>query len=141
MSQPVSVRFRRGDLASRVKREAVAQRRSTSALIEELVDEGLRSRRHPLVSFRNGPTCRRAVLVGGPDVWEVVDGLVGGDVPAAARLDRAHKLFGWPLAHIQAAVAYYGEFPEEIDAEIDANRSAGDEAEAAWRRGLDVLAR
>jgi len=27
---------------------------------------------HPGVVFREGPSGRRAVLIGGPDVWEVV---------------------------------------------------------------------
>lgn len=115
--------------------------KSASALIEELVDEGLRSRRHPLVTFRNGPTGRRAVLVGGPDIWEVVDGVIGGDVAVAERLDRASLVFGWPRAHVEAAMLYYADFPDEIDAEIEANRLAADEAEEAWRRGLDALAR
>jgi hypothetical protein len=141
MSQPISVRFRRIDVAARLKREAAWQRRSASALIEELVDEGLRSRRHPLVTFRNGPTGRRAVLVGGPDLWEVVGGVTGGDVPVAERLDRAISVFGWPRAHVEAAMSYYAEFPNEIDAEIDANRVAAHDAEQAWRRGLDAIAR
>lgn len=117
------------------------ERRSTSALIEELVDEGLRSRRHHFVLFRDGPTGRRAALVGGPDVWEVVDGVVGGDVPVEQRVDRAQEVFGWPRVPVEAALAYYAEFPDEIDAEIEANRVTAAEAEDAWRRGLDVLAR
>jgi hypothetical protein len=37
-----------------------------------LVDEGLRMDEHPSVAFREGPIGRRATLVGGPDVWEVI---------------------------------------------------------------------
>jgi hypothetical protein len=141
MTQPVSVRFRHDEVAARLRHEARARRQSASALIEELVDEGLRSRRHPLVGFRDGPTGRRAVLAGGPDVWEVVGGIIGGDVPVEERLDRAHEVFGWPRVLLEAAVAYYAEFPDEIDADIEANRDAADQAEEAWRRGLDLLAR
>lgn len=137
----MSVRFRRDDVAQGVKREAEVQRRSTSALIEELVDEGLRSRRHPLIAFRNGATGRRAVLLGGPDVWEVIGGVVGGDVAVDQRVDRAVDTFGWPRMHVDAAFAYYAEFTEEIDAEIAANRSAASSAEHAWRRGRDLLTR
>lgn len=141
MTHPLSVRFRRDEVVQGVKHEAKAQRRSTSALIEELVDEGLRSRRHPLIAFRSGATGRRAVLVGGPDVWELVGGVVGGDVAADQRIDRAVDVFGWPLAHVEAAFAYYAEFNDEIDAEIAANESAAVDAERAWRRGRDLLAR
>ena len=141
MAHPVSVRFRRSDVATRLKHEADAERRSASALIEELVDEGLRSRRHPHIVFRSGPSGRRAALAGGPDIWEVVDGVVGGDIPVAERVDRAVELFGWSRVHVDSALAYYAEYPDEIDREIDANRVAVDEAEAAWNRVRDALAR
>ena len=137
----MSVRFRRPDVATRLKHEADAERRSASALIEELVDEGLRSRRHPHIVFRNGPSGRRAALAGGPDIWEVVDGVVGGDIPVAERVDRAVELFGWSRVHVDSALAYYAEYSDEIDREIDANRVAVDEAEAAWNRVRNALAR
>ncbi|MGI9051126.1 MAG: hypothetical protein ACR2HQ_00500 [Ilumatobacteraceae bacterium] len=54
MAHPLSVRFGSADVVRRVKREAEVQRRSASAVIEELVDEGLRVRRHPLITFRAG---------------------------------------------------------------------------------------
>src|SRR6202043_4196591 len=37
-----------------------------------LVDEALRMHEHPLIAFKDGPAGRRARLVGGPDVWEVI---------------------------------------------------------------------
>jgi len=141
MTNPMSVRFRRDDVRQGVKHEAQVQRRSTSALIEELVDEGLRSRRHPLIAFRSGATGRRAVLAGGADVWEVIGGVIGGDVLVDQRVDRAVEVFGWPRAHVEAAVAYYAEYTDETDAEIEANKSAAADAEQAWRRGRDLLAR
>lgn len=137
----MSVRFRRRDVATRLKNEVVAQRRSASALIEELVDEGLRSRHHPHIMFRDGPAGRRAAVAGGLDVWEIIGGIVGGDIPVAERVDRAVETFGWSRRHVDAALAYYAEFPEEIDREIDANRAAADAAEAAWIRLRDALAR
>src|SRR5436305_4908788 len=94
MTHPMSVRFSRPGVAERLKAEAAARHASSSSLAEELIDEGLRMRRHPLVCFRDGPTGRRAALVGGPDVWEVVSGIVGGGVPAADRMSRAAELFG-----------------------------------------------
>lgn len=141
MAHPVSVRFRRPDVATRLKQEADAERRSTSALIEELVDEGLRSRRHPHIIFRDGPSGRRAAVAGGPDVWEIVDGVVGGDIPIDERVDRTVEVFGWSRVHVDSALAYYAEYSDEIDRELDANRAAADEAEAAWNRMRDALAR
>jgi hypothetical protein len=140
MSHPVSVRFHDPLVADQLKAEAIARSASTSSLAEELIDEGLRTRRHPLVSFRDGPAGRRAHLVGGPDVWEVVEGLIGGDVPVAERITRAVEVFGLPGQLVEAALAYYAEFTEEIDGQVGANRKAAEEAEAQWRRRQDLLA-
>lgn len=138
---PVSIRFRRPEVVERLKAEAGARNVSSSALAEELIEEGLRTRRHPLVVFRDGPSGRRAGLVGGPDVWEVIGGLVGGDVPAEARIERAVDVFGLTPRQVGAALDYYADFTTEIDGEIAANLAAADEAEAAWHRRQGLLAR
>jgi hypothetical protein len=141
MATPVSIRFRRTEVVERLKAEAGARHVSSSALAEELIEEGLRTRRHPLVVFRDGPSGRRAGLVGGPDVWEVIGGLVGGDVPAEARIERAVDVFGLTPKQVGAALDYYADFTTEIDGEIAANLAAADEAEAAWGRRQGLLAR
>src|SRR4051812_5346395 len=129
---PVSVRFRERRVVEQLRTEATARGLSSSALAEQLIDEGLRSRRHPLVAFRDGPSGRRAALVGGPDVSEVIGGLVGGDVPVAKRVARAVDVFGWRPEQVDAALTYYAEFTDEIDAELAANAAAAEEAEALW---------
>lgn len=141
MTHPMSVRFREARVPEQLKAEAGSSGQSATALAEELIDEGLRMRRHPLVVFRSGSTGRRASLVGGPDVWEVVAGVVGGDVPVSERIRRAVDLFGLRPAQVEAALAYYAEFTDEIDDRIEANRSAAEEAEERWRRQRDALAR
>lgn len=105
------------------------------------MDEGLRMRRHPLIAFQDGATGRRATLVGGPDVWEVVAGLVGGDVSPDERVQRAVEVFGLRREQVDAVLAYYADFTDEIDAQVEANVAAADEAEALWRRQHDLLAR
>ncbi|MDQ6726807.1 MAG: CopG family transcriptional regulator [Actinomycetota bacterium] len=140
MAHPVSVRFSRPGVAERLKAEAAARRESSSSLAEELIDEGLRIRRHPLVGFRDGATGRRAGLVGGPDVWEVVAGMVGGDIPADGRIERSVELYGLRPQQVGAALAYYAEFTDEVDAEIAANAGAAEEAERLWQRRRDLLA-
>ncbi len=52
----------------------VARRRQTPprTLAQRYVEEGLRMDEHPLVRFADGPAGRRATLLAGPDVWEVV---------------------------------------------------------------------
>ena len=41
-------------------------------LAQRYIDEGMRLDRHPGIVFRDGPAGRRPVVVGGPDVWEVI---------------------------------------------------------------------
>jgi hypothetical protein len=123
-----------------LKSEASARQRSASALAEELIDEGLRMRRHPRITFRDGPSGRRAALCSGPDVWEVIAGVIGGDVPPVDRIERAVAELAIPREQVEAAFAYYAEFTDEIDERIAQNLVAADEAEALWRREQNLLA-
>ncbi len=140
MVTPVSVRFRRPEVLDRLKTEARVRNVSTSALAEELIEEGLRARRHPLIVFRDGASGRRAGLAGGPDVWEVIGGLVGRDVPPDDRMNRAAEHLGLSRRQVDAALDYYADFTAEIDEEIAENVAAAVELEAAWRRRQGLLA-
>ena len=73
-------------------------------------------------------------------MWEVIGGLVGGDVPVAQRVARAIEVFGWRPEQVDTALAYYADFTDEIDTEIAANAAASEEAEAHWRRQQELLA-
>ena len=141
MAHPVSVRFQDPRVADEMKAEARAAGTSASALAEQLIVEGLRMRRHPRVIFRSGPAGRRPGLVDGPDIWEIIGGLVGGDVPAEQRIDRAVAEFGLRRGQVEAALAYYAEFTDEIDSWIRHNNEYAARAEALWRREQELLAR
>ena len=86
----------------------------------------------PGVVFRNGPSGRRASLLGGPDVWEVV-----ADLQRAKRRGEADPVAavvrGTGLAeeHVRLAVAYYARYPDEIDARIERNEELHQAAEQA----------
>ena len=140
MTHPLSVRFHRSDVLERLKVEASSRRVSTSALAEEIIEEGLRLRRHPLIVFRDGASGRRAGLIDGPDVWEVVGGIVGGDVPVAQRVERAVSVFGLAPERVAVALDYYAAYPAEIDDAIAANVAAAEESEEIWRRRRRLLA-
>jgi uncharacterized protein (DUF433 family) len=92
------------------------------------MNEGLRHDDHPLVHFVEGPSGRRAALVGtGLDVWEVIATVQDNDVrEAAAYLDV-------PQGLVVAAVTYYREYRDEIDEEIKAN-------DVEWERGYGHFA-
>jgi hypothetical protein len=137
----LSIRFRRPEVLNRLKAEAASRSVPTSALAGELIEEGLRTRRHPLIVFRDGAAGRRAGVMGGPDVWEVISGLEGGDVPGNERIERAVELFGLTHHQVDAALDYYANFTAEVDGEIAENIAGADELEATWRRRQDLLAR
>ena len=78
---------------------------------------------HPGIVFRSGPSGRRAVLVGGPDVWEVVRDVKSARL-ADPKLKESHLLTlvadntGVDRARMEEALAYWAAYPDEVDAMI-----------------------
>jgi hypothetical protein len=140
MTTPLSIRFDAAVLARLRQRAAAATGGNTSALAQRLVDEGLRMADHPGVIFKEGPTGRRAALAYGPDVWEIVKFLREVDERGPAALDAAAEVFAVGATHISAAVSYYGDYRDEIDAEIAQADDASERAEAAWRVQQQLIA-
>lgn len=105
----------------RLKAESRAASISTTSLVSCLLDEGLKTRKFPGVVYRPGPTGRRAGLVGGPDVWEVIRDLRGwpsqGMKRIAEDLDLSESM-------VSLAADFYSAFPEEVDDRIEANEQA-----------------
>ena len=110
-----------------------------STLGERLIDEGLRAEAHPLVMFRAGASGRRPVLVGGPEVADGIGAVVRGDVPVEQQVVRAAALLNVRETHVDAALAYYADFTDEIDTLLVERARRADEAEAAWRRQRALL--
>lgn len=90
---------------------------------------------HPLIRFADGPSGRRARLVGGPDVWEVV--AVAQD--NAGDLAETSAYLELPLGLVQAAAAYYAVYPQEIEARIERNRRDSQQAHSAFLAGREAL--
>jgi uncharacterized protein (DUF433 family) len=137
MSNPLSVRLSEATihrLGVRAQRVHLPPR----TLAQRYVEEGLRMDDHPLVRFAEGPAGRRARILGtGKDVWEVIAVVRdnGGDVAEAARY------LEMPLGLVQAAVIYYGAYPDEIDQWIDLNEQETTDAHAAWTAGQAAVQR
>lgn len=140
MTSPLSIRFDAA-LLERLRRRAGLQDTTPSGLAQRLVDEGLRSQEHPGIVFRDGPSGRRAALVAGPDVWEVI-----GAVRASGAKDEKRAIAATAAemtlstAQVQLALEYYGSFPAEIDTQIAENERAAAEAVEAWRARQRLLA-
>lgn len=135
----VSIRFSDEPLHRRLKAAARRHDVGVSTLAERLIDEGLRMEAHPLVVFRDGPSGRRPVLAGGPEIADVIGAIVGGDVAVADRRSRAADLLGIPEALVEAALAYYADYTDEIDERIAERARLADQAEASWRRQRELL--
>lgn len=125
---------------ARLDEEAAERQVSITSLVTALLDEGLETRRFPGVVYRDGPAGRRAALIGGPDVWEVVAALRSTPGRGERRLRRLAEEVGQPLARLRTAVDFYAAFPAEIDARIEANERAAQRLEAEIRRREDLLA-
>jgi hypothetical protein len=143
---PSSVRFEPRVL-ERLSAFVAAHREMTlSSATSRLVDEALRSREHPLITFKDGPAGRRARLVGGPDVWEVIGAVhsVRAAEPALAGeevLAVVAETSGVPMAFLRAALAYWGDYPEEVGAFLDQARAEAAQAQASWERQQELLGR
>ena len=105
-------------------------------LAQRYIDEGLRRDAHPLIHFLDGPSGRRASLVGrGLDVWEVIATVLDND----GSITEASDYLRIPTGLVQAAVTYYGEYRDEIDAEIAANEAEYERGRAAAAAGTQAL--
>jgi hypothetical protein len=133
--------------AIRIESETLSALRERSAqscepivcLAKRYIGEGMRLDRHPGIIFRAGPAGRRAVVIGGPDVWEVI---------AAARSasERGEELvralagrIGVPVEKIRIAVSYCGEYPDEVDRFIAANEQDAEQLERALENARRLL--
>jgi hypothetical protein len=119
---------------------------SLSSAANRLVDEGLRTTEHPGVTYREGPSGRRAGLVGGPDVWEVVRAVRSAraaepELTENALLSLVAGNSGLPMRLLRTALRYWAAYPDEVDAEVDAAGEAELAAERAWHREQNLLAR
>ncbi len=132
MTSPLSIRFEPGLLARLRHRAAAETGSNSSALVQRLVDEGLRMAEHPGIVFKFGPSGRRAALAYGPDVWEVVKFLQEIDERGPAALAAAAEVFALDVSRISTAVSYYGDNQNEIDLQIEAADEASRRAEHAW---------
>jgi uncharacterized protein (DUF433 family) len=100
-----------------VSDEARRTRRTKGAVVEALAEEALRTRRFPGIAFRGSDWNRRPWVIGTAlDVWEIVAASRSYDTPSetVAATDLAEP-------QIRLALAYYAEFPDEIEAAIAEN--------------------
>lgn len=122
------------DIATMAKRRGM----TPTSLARAYLDEGVRMERFPGIVFIDRAGGRRATLAGRRiDVWQVLETYRAeeGDVAATADdlLLRADQ--------VRIAIAYAADFPDEIEALIQANREEGERLLRAEARQQALLGR
>lgn len=103
------------------------------------IDEGMRLDRHPGIVFRDGPAGRRAVVVGGPDVWEIIGAVRSAPERGERLIEALAARMGVPAAKVRVAIRYYAEYPVEVDAFIALVEREGREHEQALERERQLI--
>ena len=119
-----STSFRISDAArTRLAARAAHEGMTATALLDQLIIEGIDQLDYPGIIFRGPAHDRRAALVAGPDVWEVVARLrelEGGEEHRISMLSAESDLH--PRL-IRIALDYAAEHAEEVRQRIDRNQS------------------
>ena len=117
MAAPISVRLPRA-IEQKVRTLAAVEHRSLAEMVKLLAEEALKAREFPGITFTDGPTGRRATLINGPDVWEVIEPYFVADKDWQALQESYPHL---DEALLRTAVRYYEAYPGEIEARIALN--------------------
>ena len=109
---------------------------SANALAARYLEEGLRRDEHPLIAFVNRSAGRRAMLAGTRlNVADVV-----AIAKATGSVDAAAESLDLPIWKVRAALSYYADFRDEIDAELERDGRLAEREEARWRAERSALA-
>jgi hypothetical protein len=114
-------------LASRAAQEGT----SATALLDQLIVEGIDQLDYPGIVFRGPTHDRRAALAAGPDVWEVIARLQELDGSEEQRVSLMSKESDLHPRLIRIALEYAAEHPDDVRRRIDKNRAMAQRSQAA----------
>ena len=123
-------------LASRAAQEGT----SATALLNQLIIEGIDQLDYPGIIFRGSAQDRRAALAAGPDVWEVVARLQELDGTEEQRISLLSKESDLHPRLIRIAVDYAAEHPDDIRHRIERNQAMARRSQAAALQREALLA-
>ena len=106
-------------LASRAAREGL----TATALVDQLIIEGIDQLDYPGITFRGPSHDRRAALAAGPDVWEVVARLQELDGSEEQRISQLAAESELHPRLIRIALDYAADHPDEVQERIDRNKA------------------
>jgi hypothetical protein len=123
-------------LASRAAHEGV----TATALLDQLIIEGIDQLDYPGVVFRGPVHDRRAALAAGPDVWEIVARLQELDGSEEQRISILAAESDLHPRLIRIALDYAAEHPIQIRERIDRNRAVAERSRQTARQRATLLA-
>jgi uncharacterized protein (DUF433 family) len=108
-----------------------------NALADQLLGEAVRTDDHPLIRFRPGGSGRRRPALIGTRLFvhDVISTLRGED----GSVEAAAEYLGLDVIAVRAAIAYYADFPDEVEQDLEAAAVLAGEERARWDRQQQAL--
>ncbi|HEX9515740.1 MAG TPA: hypothetical protein VF940_06140 [Streptosporangiaceae bacterium] len=136
-----STSFRISDAArTRLASRAARDGTSATALLDQLIVEGIDQLDYPGIIFRGPAHDRRAALAAGPDVWEVIARLQDIDGREEQRISLLSKESDLHPRLIRIALNYAAEHPDDVRRRIEQNQVMTQRSQAATRQREALLA-
>ena len=137
----ISTSFRISDtaktrLASRAAREGM----SATALLGQLIVEGIDQLDYPGIVFRGPAHDRRAALAAGPDVWEIVARLQELEGTEEQRISLLVAESDLHPRLVRIALDYAAEHPDEVRERIGRNRAMAEQSRRMAQQREALLA-
>jgi hypothetical protein len=123
-------------LASRAVREGM----TTTALLGQLIVEGIDQLDYPGIIFRGPAHDRRAALAAGPDVWEIVARLQELDGSDEQRISLLSAESDLHPRLIRIALDYAADHADEVRTRIDRNRAMAERSRRTSEQRQALLA-
>jgi hypothetical protein len=123
-------------LASRAVREGM----TATALLGQLIVEGIDQLDYPGIIFRGPAHDRRAALAAGPDVWEIVARLQELDGSEEQRISLLSAESDLHPRHIRIALDYAADHADEVRTRIDRNRAMAERSRRTSEQREALLA-
>lgn len=123
-------------LTSRAAREGM----TATALLDQLIIEGIDQLDYPGIIFRGPAHDRRAALAAGPDVWEVIARLQDLDGTEEQRISLLSAESDLHPRLIRIALDYAAEHPDEVQGRIDRNRAMAERSRSMAQQREALLA-
>ena len=126
----------KGRLAARAAREGM----TATALLDQLIVEGIDQLDYPGIIFRGPARDRRAALAAGPDVWEIVARLQELDGSEEQRVSLLSAESDLHPRLIRIALDYAAEHADEVRTRIDRNRAMAERSHRTSKQREALLA-